>query len=150
MTTPATGGTYEFRLFLNGGYTRAATSPAITVTPGQNPVPVLGSLSPAKTTVGSQVTITLTGSGFTGSSVVRWNGASRATTFVSSTQLRTTLSAADVATAGTGQVSVFSPAPGGGVSTNLPFDIIAAPALTVDTTNAAAGTPVTVTLTNGA
>ena len=150
VTTPATAGTYEFRLFLNGSYTRAATSPAITVTQGQNPLPVLGSLSPAKTTVGSPVTITLTGSGFTGSSVARWNGASRPTTFVSSTQLRMTLSSADVATVATGQVSVFSPAPGGGVSANVPFDVIAAPVLTVDTTSAAAGSPVTVTLTNGA
>ena len=28
---PSTPGTYEFRLFLNNGYTRAATSPPITV-----------------------------------------------------------------------------------------------------------------------
>jgi hypothetical protein len=28
-----TPGTYEFRLFRNGGYARAATSPPITVTP---------------------------------------------------------------------------------------------------------------------
>jgi hypothetical protein len=28
---PTTPGTYEFRLFLNNGYTRAATSPTVTV-----------------------------------------------------------------------------------------------------------------------
>jgi len=33
VTMPAAAGTYEFRLFLNNGYTRAATSAAITVTP---------------------------------------------------------------------------------------------------------------------
>jgi hypothetical protein len=31
ITAPATAGTYEFRLFLNDGYTRAATSPTVTV-----------------------------------------------------------------------------------------------------------------------
>jgi hypothetical protein len=33
VTVPATAGTYEFRLFLNDGFTRAATSPAVMVTP---------------------------------------------------------------------------------------------------------------------
>jgi IPT/TIG domain len=149
ITTPTEAGTYEFRLFLNNGYTRAATSPPITVTQGQNPVPVLTSLSPAKTIAGSPVTISLTGSGFLSSSVARWNGANRPTTFLSSTLLQMTLSAVDVATIGTGQVSVSSPAPGGGVSANVPFDVIASPTLAVDVTSPAAGTPVTVTLTNG-
>jgi hypothetical protein len=31
ITAPATAGTYEFRLFLNDGFTRAATSPTVTV-----------------------------------------------------------------------------------------------------------------------
>ena len=31
VTMPTTAGTYEFRYFLNGGYTRAATSPAVIV-----------------------------------------------------------------------------------------------------------------------
>jgi hypothetical protein len=33
VTMPATAGQYEFRLFLNGGYTRAATSSPVTVAP---------------------------------------------------------------------------------------------------------------------
>jgi len=33
VTMPTTAGTYEFRLFPNNGYTRAATSPTVTVTP---------------------------------------------------------------------------------------------------------------------
>jgi subtilisin len=150
VTTPIAGGTYEFRLFLNNGYVRGATSPTITVTQGQNPLPVLSSLSPARAVAGIPVTLTLTGSGFISSSVARWNGANRPTTFLSSTQMQMTLSSADVGTVGTGQVSVSSPAPGGGVSGNVSFDIIAAPTLSVNTTTAAAGTPVTVTLTNGA
>jgi hypothetical protein len=31
VNVPATAGTYEFRLYPNGGYTRAATSPTVTV-----------------------------------------------------------------------------------------------------------------------
>jgi hypothetical protein len=31
ITAPATLGTYEFRLFLNGTFTRAATSPTVRV-----------------------------------------------------------------------------------------------------------------------
>ena len=31
VTAPTTPGTYEFRLFLNNGYTRVATSPTVTV-----------------------------------------------------------------------------------------------------------------------
>jgi hypothetical protein len=46
-------------------------------------------------------------------------------------------------------VTVFSPPPGGGTSTALPFTIAPPPVLTVSATTAAAGTPVTVTLTNG-
>ena len=34
VTMPTAGGVYEFRLFLNGGYVRAATSPAVTVAVG--------------------------------------------------------------------------------------------------------------------
>jgi hypothetical protein len=33
VTLPMTGGPFEFRLFLNNGYTRSATSPPITLIP---------------------------------------------------------------------------------------------------------------------
>jgi hypothetical protein len=144
-----TPGTYEFRLYLNNSYVRAATSPPITVTQGPNPLPVLSSLYPARAIVGASSTVAVIGSGFVGSSVVQWNGANRPTAFVTPSQLLVTLSAADLATIGTGQVSVFSPDPGGGLSAALPFDIIPAPVLTVNTTSAAGGTPVTMTLTGG-
>jgi hypothetical protein len=80
---------------------------------------------------------------------VQWNGLARATTFVSSTQLRASVAAADITTAGTAQVTVISPAPGGGTSAALPFTIAPPPTLTVSTATAAPGTSITVTLTNG-
>jgi hypothetical protein len=57
VAMPFTAGTYEFRLFLNNGYTRAATSPTVTVT--EPPPPVL-SVSPASAAPGTPVTVTLT------------------------------------------------------------------------------------------
>jgi hypothetical protein len=58
IAMPTTAGTYEFRLFLNGGYVRAATSPAITVGGGASPQL---SLSATSVSPGGQVTVTLTG-----------------------------------------------------------------------------------------
>ena len=150
VATPLAGGSFEFRLFLNNGYTRAATSAAITVTPGPNPVPVLNSLSPGSAFAGSaSLALTINGSGFTSSSVVRWNGANRPTTYVSATQLQASLGAGDLAVVGSAQVSVFSPSPGGGTSNVLNLNIVPRPILTVDTTSVAPGGQVTVTLTGG-
>jgi subtilisin family serine protease len=150
VTAPNTPGIYEFRLFPNNGYVRAATSPAITVTQGPSPTPVLTSLSPNRGVVGmTALAVTANGSGFVSTSVLRWNGTDRPTTYVSASQLKATLSANDLATMSTGQVTVFSPSPGGGTSAALPFTIGAAPVLTVSATSVAPGTPVTVTLTGG-
>ena len=150
VAMPQTAGTYEFRLFLNNTYTRAATSPPITVVSGPNPVPVLNSVTPSSIAVGGGAfTLTANGSGFVSSSVVRWNGANRTTTFVSGTELRAAIPASDVASAGTAQVSVFSPTPGGGLSSSMPFTISgSATAISVGATTVAGGTSVTATLTN--
>ena len=68
-------------------------------------------------------TLTVNGSDFVPGSVVRWNGANRATTYVSDVSLETSISAADIANAGSASVSVFAPAPGGGVSLAQTFTI---------------------------
>jgi len=53
-----------------------------------NPVPALASVSPASATAGGAAfTLTATGSGFLVTSAVHWNGAARATTFVSTSPL---------------------------------------------------------------
>jgi subtilisin family serine protease len=150
VAMPAAGGMYEFRLFLNGGYTRAATSPAITVTPAPNPVPQVTSLSPNAVVAGQSLfTLTVNGANFTSSSIVRWNGSDRQTTFVSSGQLRAAIPATDIASLGAAQVTVFSPTPGGGTSTALPVSIVAAPILSVSSTAVVPGGTVIVTLTGG-
>ncbi len=109
------------------------------------PIPVINSLSPASAAAGgSAFTLTVNGSGFVTSSAVRWNGANRTTTYVSSTQLTATISTADIAAAGTAQVTVFNPAPGGGTSNAQTFTINAinnpVPAITsISPTSAPAG-----------
>ena len=59
---------------------------------------------------------TVNGSGFVYNSVVKFNGSSRTTTFVSSSQLTAQLLDTDLDTAGTFDVTVFNPTPGGGTS----------------------------------
>ncbi len=91
-----------------------------------NPAPVVTTIAPAAIAAGSSgFDLTLTGTGFVNSSIVRWNGADRPTTFVSPTELRAAITAADVATAGTAAVTVFTPAPGGGTSAPQNFTITA-------------------------
>jgi hypothetical protein len=80
-------------------------------------LPSLTSVSPNSVTAGgSSFQLTANGSGFTANSVIRWNGANRTTTFLSSTQLRTTISASDIASSGSASVSVFTSGTGGGSS----------------------------------
>ncbi len=91
---------------------------------GGNPLPVLTGISPSSAAAGSLgFTLTASGSGFINGSVVRWNGADRPTSFVSATQLTAIVAAADVVAAGTAQVTVFTPAPGGGTSGAQTFTI---------------------------
>lgn len=90
----------------------------------KNPVPVLTALSPTTATVGDAAfTLTVTGSGFVTGSTVNWSGAARTTTFVSSTQLTAAIPAADLGSAGTAQVTVMNPTPGGGTSSAVAFVI---------------------------
>ena len=91
----------------------------------------------------------MNGSGFMAGSVVRWNGSNRPTTFVSATQLQASIAASDIAAEGTANVTVFTPAPGGGTSTAVAFTIRGVPALAVSATSVPGGSALTVTLTNG-
>ena len=97
--------------------------PFVIDSPG-NLVPVLNSLDPASGQAGEEAfNMRALGSGFVDGSEVRWNGETRVTTFISSGELRASITASDIAEAATVQVSVFNPAPGGGLSDSLPFVI---------------------------
>src|SRR5205823_253917 len=85
-----------------------------------NPLPSLSTISPASVTAGAAAfSLTVTGNNFLRQSVVQINGANRATTFVSTTQLTAAIPASDVAAAGRLSVTVVNPAPGGGVSSAI-------------------------------
>jgi len=90
-------------------------------------------MSPATATAGgASFTLTVGGANFTSKSVVLWNGAARATTYVSATQLTATILASDIAAAETGLVTVAKPAPNAGTSAALPFVVLSsAPVATI-------------------
>jgi len=54
---------------------------------------------------------------------VRWNGSDRTTRFLSNSLLEADITGADVASAGSATVTVFTPAPGGGSSSSVTFTI---------------------------
>jgi Tol biopolymer transport system component len=103
-----------------GGGTSNAASISI-----NNPAPTITSLNPSSIIPGgSAFTLTVNGTGFVSGSVVRWNGSDRATTYVNATKLTASISAADIATAGSASVTVFNPAPGGGTSNTTAFGAV--------------------------
>jgi glucose/arabinose dehydrogenase len=92
--------------------------------PTPNPVPATTSLSPPAVIAGdSGFTLTVNGSGFVYNSVVRFNGLDRPTTFVSGATLTAQIPAGDIVAAGQASITVFSPAPGGGLSNAQTLDI---------------------------
>jgi len=105
-----------------------------------NPIPSIGTLSPSTIAAGSSgFTLDVNGSNFLASSVIRWDGASQSTTYVSPTLLRCSIPASFVATTGSHNVQVFNPAPGGGTSSSSTFTVTAPlnPAPTVTGANPA-------------
>lgn len=89
-----------------------------------NPIPVLDSISPNEVQAGSAgFTLLVSGTGFSKASVVRWNDDDLKTTFVSSTELRATITAKQIENPEEVQVTVFAPEPGGGSSRTLFFRV---------------------------
>ena len=96
-----------------------------------NPVPMINDpLVPTSVPPGAAgFTLTVNGTGFVSGSVVHWNDTALTTNFVSSSRLTASVPGTDVASAGSGWVTVTNPAPGGG--TSLPaFLRIATPVTT--------------------
>lgn len=86
----------------------------------ENPAPVLTRLDPpVVATGGGNVTLAILGRNFTSGSVARLNGANRTTNLISSVELEVTLPASDLASAANAEISVMTPAPGGGASNAL-------------------------------
>ncbi|WP_183814494.1 DUF11 domain-containing protein [Tunturibacter empetritectus] len=87
-------------------------------------MPVLTGLTPVSVPQGVPATITVNGRGFEANSVVIYNGMARPTTFVNGTTLQVSLTAADLQSFGSGQISVNNPGPGG--SNTTPTELVIA------------------------
>jgi sugar lactone lactonase YvrE len=134
-----------------GYYPSAIASAAYTINTGAAGTPTLSSFSPAHTSAaGAQFTLSVTGSGFTASSVVDWGPSALTTTFVSSTQLTAVVPASDIASPGTASISVQTP--GTSASNALDFEIDSAgtnppPTVSSSSNTVTAGGTVTYTVT---
>ena len=136
-------------------YTTAVASVTLTVNVPPNPMPVIGSLSPAFVSAGSAAfALTVTGTEFQTDSTVYWGSQALVTQYVSSRQLTAQVPATDVAEAGTIAVTVQTPAPGGGGSNTMEFEVdtvaagtAAAPTVTASAATVTAGTAATYPVT---
>ncbi|HEY0781817.1 MAG TPA: choice-of-anchor D domain-containing protein, partial [Thermoanaerobaculia bacterium] len=131
--TPFTAGARTGSLSVNADRATSPTSIALAGT-GLPLVPSLSALAPATVTAGSPgFTLVVTGSNFNRDAVVRVNGSDRPTTYVYNPtwglplQLRATLTAADVAAAGSLSITAVNPGGGGGESTALPLTVTSTP-----------------------
>ena len=91
---------------------------------GEAGVPRVTTIAPTSATAGSSaLTLVVLGANFVGSSIVTWNSSNLNTTYVSPGKLTAQVPSSDLAVAGTAQVAVSTPAPGGGTSQTVAFVI---------------------------
>ncbi len=140
-------GTYDIAVYnpAPGGGTSNSLSFTVgtPATPTGTPslVPGLISMTPSSASAGGAVfELTVVGANFTPSSIVRWNGTSRITTFVDGGTLTANITASDIMSAGSATVTVFNPSPGGGTSNALTF-VISGPTATPSATATITNTP---------
>lgn len=106
-----------------GSKTGQATLEVTVTAPAE--LPVVTAIAPNTALEGDTLTeITVTGANFSALSLVRWNGVSIPTQFVSSTVIRGLITPANLAQAGTAEVTVRTGPPGGGTSAGKPFTIL--------------------------
>jgi len=83
------------------------------------PTPVISSLSPANVTAGAPAfLLTVNGTNLLPCTVIQWNASNRTSTFIGTTGVTAAISAADVSTQGTAQVTAFTLTAGGGGGTS--------------------------------
>jgi uncharacterized protein (TIGR03437 family) len=91
--------------------------------------PIINSILPNTVNAGGAgFSISVSGANFTAGTVLRWNGSSRPTNVVGSTNLTAQISAADIALVGRIVIDVMNPSPGAAGSNSLNFTIGPAPA----------------------
>lgn len=120
LTTPGT-----YKIYVRNGAGGATSNEVnfVVLAPPSLVVPTITSITPSSTMVGSSPAITIQGTGFTPTSVIRWNGGDIPTTYVSPTQLISPAPSSPFVALGTFNVTVFNPGPGGGTSNAKPFTV---------------------------
>ncbi len=104
-----------------GGTTKTLT---FTIDAVNSAVPQITSLSPTSASTGSaSFTLLVTGQNFVAQSTVTVNGNIRSSSFQGSTLLAASVLATDVSNAGTLEIAVVNPSPGGGSSTFFPLPV---------------------------
>jgi hypothetical protein len=90
-----------------------------------NPTPIIYSISPNHVGRGiGSITISINGNNFIQSSVVKWNGSNRNTTYLNPSLLTVQLSSYDLSNSGTNSITVFnSGASNGGLSNTINFTV---------------------------
>src|SRR3984957_19127348 len=107
------------------------TAPSVSAGAPINAVPYIDLVAPVSANPGATgVTLTVLGTGFVSTSVVKWNSISLTTTFVNSKQLTASVPDSFVAAVGLGAITVVSPTPGGGISNVFYFPVAASEAST--------------------
>jgi hypothetical protein len=157
VNMPAAAGTYEFRFFVDGGYTRTATSPPVTVTAAVPSPTASLAVSTGSTTGDSPVTVTLTGgsggtydwlglaaTGASDTSVIQW-------IYVGAGVTTRSWTVAMPRTGGTYEFRYFLNGSYTRAATSPPITVAASapPSLAVSAQSVNGGAAVTVTLTNG-
>jgi uncharacterized protein (TIGR03437 family) len=126
----ATAGTAQVTIFspTPGGGSSAPLTFTINSVAQNNPT--IASISPAMVGAGGAgFTLTVTGTNFVSGSTVRIAGNSRATTFVSATQLTATIASGDIAAAGSFDITALNP--GNATASNAVKLEVVAPVATV-------------------
>jgi len=101
----------------------ATPLPAPPPTPAAN-APAIALLTPSSALAGGNAfTLTVAGANFDPAATIQFNGSARSTSFISSTKLQTSISAADIAAAGTAVITVVNPISNGGTSAGSTFFI---------------------------
>ena len=108
------------------GSSGPSSSPVTLTIGAESPAPTLTRLDPPSGPQGAaSLLVNVYGSNLTALSRIRVNGAERATTFISSVQLATTLQAGDLGQSLPISITVVNPAPGGGTSNSLNLGLAA-------------------------
>lgn len=140
--TPTGGGTWYFEAAVTDatGATAFDGLLSIQINPTAapaNPIPFLNQpLAPTAVVPGSAgFVMNVSGTGFVSGAAVDFNGSALATTFIDNEHLSAVVPAADVTNASTASITVVNPAPGGGRS-NVVYFQVGAPQATVNFVNA--------------